>query len=166
MLKSKSTVVSAVASSDRRTSTWRRILPLLTLLIVGCGRDPEIGGVISTKLFRIPAGSTMIATRDLTIRAQRIVIDGSLYTTPNVNLIFQSPSIEISGRVQDLSHQVGFWRQLRLSLSFARISVANRLWPRPQSRYAVFPYCGFPIINRVRPAVAASEIGAKLSGAD
>jgi len=156
MLKSKSTVILAVASRERRSSTWHRILPLLTLLIVGCGRDPEIGGVISTRLFRIPAGSTMIATRDLTIRAQRIVIDGSLYTAPNVNLIFQSPSIEISGRVQDLSHRVGFWRQLRLSLSFARISIVNRLWPGPRYRYAVFPYCGSPIINRVRPAVAAS----------
>src|SRR5215469_16564614 len=85
---------------------------LILLVFTGCGRRSEIAGPINTTDFVIPAGEVVIAVADTTISASRkIQIDGTLYLAPGANVEFESPSVNVTGRVQSLAMRAGWWQR-------------------------------------------------------
>jgi hypothetical protein len=95
----------------------------LTLLVLsGCGHRSQISGTINTTDFVIPAGDVVTATADTTINAShKIEIDGTLYVVPGANVEFESPSVNVTGKVQNLAMHAGWWQRTR--------SVLNRIPP-------------------------------------
>ena len=103
---------------------------LLLILVVmsGCDRHAEIAGPIDTANFVIPADEVVTATADTTINASnKIEIDGTLYLAPGANVTFQSPSVNINGRVQDLSMHVTWWRRIAFTIRRFPAKVGARI---------------------------------------
>jgi hypothetical protein len=79
--------------------------------LVGCTRRTELAGTLNVRDFVVAPGQTFTATSDLTINAShRIEIDGTLWVVPGANLVFNSPLVQINGRVKNLAHEASWWR--------------------------------------------------------
>jgi hypothetical protein len=95
-------------------SSKRYRLAALALLaaIAACGHTPQISGAIDTTDYEIPSGQVITAIGDVTINASRkIEIDGVLYVAPGATVTFKSPSVNVTGTVQNLAMRVGWWRR-------------------------------------------------------
>jgi hypothetical protein len=91
---------------------------LLLLILSGCGLRTEISGTINNTDFVIPAGEVVTAVADTTINASRkIEIDGTLYLVPGANVEFESPSVNVTGKVQNLAMHAGWWQRTRSDLN-------------------------------------------------
>ena len=98
------------------------------LIFSGCGRRSEISGAINTTDFVIPAGDVVTAVADTTINASRkIQIDGTLYLVPGANVEFESPSVTVTGRVQNLAMHAGWWQQTRSVLNTIPSKIETRI---------------------------------------
>jgi hypothetical protein len=107
----------------KRTARWRprpegsskryRLAALVLLVtIAACGHQTQISGAIDTTDYEIPSGQVITAIGDVTINASRkIEIDGVLYVAPGSTVTFKSPSVNISGTVQNPAMHVGWWRR-------------------------------------------------------
>jgi hypothetical protein len=80
-------------------------------VLAGCTRPSELAGTLNVQDFVIAPGQTLTATSDLTITAShKIEIDGTLCALPGANLVFNSPVVQINGRVKNLAHEASWWR--------------------------------------------------------
>jgi len=101
---------------------------LLLLIFSGCGHRAEISGAINTTDFMIPSGDVITAVADTTISASRkIQIDGTLYLAPGANVTFVSPSVTVTGRVQNLAMHAGWWPRTRSILNSIPSTIATRI---------------------------------------
>ncbi|MGO9450894.1 MAG: hypothetical protein ACLQDV_07595 [Candidatus Binataceae bacterium] len=101
---------------------------MFLLTLASCGRRAEIAGLIDTTNFVIPEGEVVTATADTTIKASRkIEIDGTLYLASGANVTFESASVNVTGRVQNLAMRVGWWQHAEVTLVLIRKIVTARI---------------------------------------
>ncbi len=112
--------VAQASSLASRSSLMSLCLGACFVLLVfsGCGHRSEISGAINTTDFVIPSGDVVVAVADTTINASRkIQIDGTLYLAPSANVEFESPSVNVTGKVQNLAMYAGWWQRTRSVLN-------------------------------------------------
>lgn len=105
------------------------MVALFIAFTVGCTHKSQIAGTINTKDFVIPAGEVVIAVTNVTINASHMVkIDGALYVVPGANVVFRSPSIDVSGIVQNMSAHVDWWSHTQFVLRMIPREISDRLY--------------------------------------
>jgi len=110
-----------------RATGWMAAL-LLIALTMGCAHKSQIAGTINTKDFVIPAGEVVIAVNNVTINASHMVkVDGALYVVPGASVVFKSPSIDVSGIVQNISVHVSWWSHTQLVMRMIPREISQRM---------------------------------------
>ena len=110
-----------------RATGWMAAL-LLIAFTTGCAHKSQIAGTINTKDFVIPAGEVVIAVNNVTINASHMVkVDGALYVVPGASVVFKSPSIDVSGIVQNMSAHASWWRRTQFVMRTIPQDISRRV---------------------------------------
>lgn len=110
-----------------RATCWMAAL-LLIASTMGCTHKSQIAGTINTKDFVIPAGEVVIAVSNVTINASHMVkVDGALYVVPGASVVFKSPSINVSGIVQNMSAHASWWRRTQFVMRTIPQDITQRM---------------------------------------